>query len=715
MSIPILEACKKRKRRPKLFGFHTFGDPGSPIHLTGPFRENIQVFLRECAETEDYNLEGMPICCTLLVHESRSLIVPLYTIEEDVKTSPKPYCDHCRSTGWSNHFVTKRKYHFLIPVDDLWNKPLDDGVLDAHESHLLYGLIHSNGHGHLLCINGLEGGSKYLFGREIMDLWDRICTILQARKITVADASKKRSMDLRLLHGVAYGHPWFGRWGYGFCHGSFGVRNYNYDRAIEILCSLELETIINDFNDTDQFQEIKQIIRLYRDLSETQLITLKDLLRFMLTVKSRAPAAQRKPILAGSSTPAYSSFSVAKPFTRTALQSIKPQGKDTKPVKYKKFGTVVANMDSRWPPRRLEFAADVIVNALKEKKESHFGNGGMTRQDVRDAARLHIGDTGLLDYVLKSLNNVVVGNQIVRRAVNPSTRILEYTIHEVGDLATKVSESERETLVNPISKPIISTPSPTLVPGIDVYNDVVYLYKHVLLDYPASELVELATQTILDTKHFVKEWPFRDDEDQILTFMCRFMPLSLGDGDAGGIGDIVSVPLHATVGELKRAVESALRDTYCVTEQIVVTEIEGLEDVDDGEVLFGRVESGVEIRVRGSSSLGVESKGSEVVLRRQGGSDTWMVRCDCGARDDDGERMVACDICEVWQHTRCCGIDDAETVPPLFVCSACCVSLVPPRAADHNEAAAFGAMEYCDDLLLMNPPPVDHYGLAIGY
>lgn len=27
------------------------------------------------------------------------------------------------------------------------------------------------------------------------------------RKITVEAVSKKRSMDLRLLHGVAYGHP----------------------------------------------------------------------------------------------------------------------------------------------------------------------------------------------------------------------------------------------------------------------------------------------------------------------------------------------------------------------------------------------------------------------------------------------------------------------------------------------------------------------------
>lgn len=82
--------------------------------------------------------------------------------------------------GWSHHFVSKRKYHMIIPVDDEWNKPLDEGVFDL-QTHLLHGLIHCNGFGHLICINGIEGGSKYLCGREVMDLWDRICTNLQAR------------------------------------------------------------------------------------------------------------------------------------------------------------------------------------------------------------------------------------------------------------------------------------------------------------------------------------------------------------------------------------------------------------------------------------------------------------------------------------------------------------------------------------------------------
>ncbi|KAK9272792.1 hypothetical protein L1049_003169 [Liquidambar formosana] len=659
MSIPILEACRKRRRRPKLYGFHNFADQGSPINPSGPFRDNIRVFLRECAEVEDYNIDGMPAWCTLLVHESRNFVVPLYTIEERVKHSLHPFCDQCRSTGWSHHFVSKRKYHLIIPVDDGWNKPLDDGVFDL-QTHLLHGLIHCNGFGHLLCINGIEGGSRFLCGRDIMDLWDRICTNLGTRKISVEDVSKKRSMDLRLLHGVAYGHPWFGRWGYKFLLGSFGVSENNYDRAIDFLSSIELDKIIQDFGNTNRYREIKQIIQYYRGLSETQLITIRDLLRVMLTLKSRAPAQKKSLMVA---TGASSSTSSTRPSPRTAVQNKQPL-KD-RSVKYKKFTTVIANMDSRWPERRLEYAAQVIVNALNERKENKFSHGGMSRQEVRDAARLHIGDTGLLDYVLKSMNNVIVGNHIVHRAVNPSTRVLEYTIHEHANRVL-LNEMEPEIVAEP-------PPVPALLPGADVYWDVVFLYTNILLGYPESSSVELATRAVLDSKHFVKEWPFKDDDDQFLRFICRLMPTSreLKNELTREFppGELVVVPPYATVGELKEAAQSAMRDTYCIMGQFVVTDIKDLEKMEDEEVLFGTVESGSEVWVRG---IGMDLDSD---LKYEGGPDNWTVRCQCGARDDDGERMVECDICEVWQHTLCSGIEDADAVPPLFVCPGCSACL----------------------------------------
>ncbi|KAK7819131.1 phd finger protein [Quercus suber] len=436
------------------------------------------------------------------------------------------------------------------------------------QTHLLHGLIHCNGFGHLVCINGIEGGSKTY----------------------VADKS--------WIYGIEFAQYFERGGGYRFCCGSFGVAEHYYISAIELLSSLELEVIIEDFGKTDKGREIKQIIRHYRDMSETQLVTIKDLLRFMLTIKSRAPMLINK---VTSSPPS----SITRPPSRLSTKS-KPLRKE-KSTAYRRFSTVVACMGSRWPTRRLESTAEVIVDALKENQ----AHGGMTRQDLRDAARLHIGNTGLLDHVLKAMNNVIVGNHVVRRTV---TQSLEFWN----------------------------------IPSVR-----------------GSHLVELATQAILESKHFAKEWPFVDAEDQYLRFICRLVPRLCGTEAEMKmvlpVGEIVVVPMHATVGELKQAVENALKDTYCITDEF------------DEELLFGAVESGAELCVRGIG-IGLENR-----LRYEGGADNWVVKCECGAQDDDGERMVECDLCEVWQHTRCCGIEDTETVPPLFVCSGCCASLVPPK------------------------------------
>ncbi|AES99203.2 PHD finger protein MALE meiocyte DEATH protein [Medicago truncatula] len=714
MSFSIIDASKKRKRWTKIFPLQSFADPGCPISPSGPFRENVRLFLQEAGELEDYTVMGNPLWCTFLIHEKKNLMVPFYALEEEVYNSSHPFCDHCRCVGWSGHFVSKRRYHFIIPMDDGWHKPLNEEALDD-QSHLLHGVIHCNGYGHLVCLNGIEGGSKFLSGREIMDLWDRICTNLRARYIAVEDASRKRSMDLRLLHGVAYGHSWFGRWGYGFCRGSFGVTQQNYDEAIEILGSLVLDDIVRDLSKTKYHKDVKQMIRFYRDMSETHIITIRELLRFMLTIKSRRPVSKMTVTFSSPnavsdtdspscSTSAFMSRNASKPVLSSSRSNFTMKEKS---ARYKKFSTAVANMDSRWPTRRLEFAAQVIVEALKEDKAMKPGSSGMTRQDVRDAARLHIGDTGLLDYVLKSLNNVIVGNYVVRRTVNSSSRILEYTIDELrkGHQAPEMEHGVLTVADKPQVESSTLSSSSSSVPGNDVYSDVVYLYKNVLLGYPDSEAVELAVQTILDCRHFVKEWKLRDEMEQVLTFICHLKPNFVenkSDLKGPSCGEIVTVPLHATVRDLKQTAEAALRDTYCIAERLIVTDIKELMDVEDEEVIFGQIESGVKLSVRG---IGIDLC---TPLKYQGGSDNWKVRCECGAQDDDGERMVACDICEVWQHTRCCGIDDSETVPPLFVCSGCCDSLMPPRI----ESSSFGMVD-CADSFLVSPEPthlLEYYG-----
>ncbi|KAK4804269.1 hypothetical protein SAY86_004086 [Trapa natans] len=671
MSIPILQSCRKRKHRPRLFSFHTFGHLGCPIRPAAAFRDNIQLFLQECTMPEDYSLDGMTVGCTLLMHEKRSIVVPFYTIQENVEESSRSFCQHCRLIGWSNHFVSRKRYHMIIPIDGSWSKPLESDALDL-SNHLLHGLVHGNGFGHLICINGIEGGSRYLRGREIMDLWDRICSVLCVRKLSVGDVSKKQSMDLRLLYGVAYGHSWFGRWGYRFLRGSFGVKEKNHQKAVELLSSLRLERIIEEF--TGQSKEIKKIVQHYRDMSETTLITIRDLLRFMLTVKSRVNLQNK--ITAASPSPQPD----VKPEDR--IEHItKKAPMNAKPIRYRKFSSAMSDMDARWPTRRLEQAAEVIVSALLEKRADGSGHHGMTRQDVRDAARAHIGDTGLLDNVLKSMNNVIVGNYVVCRAVNPVTRILEYTVHELR--SNKPTFPEQHEVTSAQQK---IPPSTTLTAGDDVYHDLVYLYKNVLLRYPSKSAVAMAVQAVLDGKHFVKEWPFQDKEEQALTFVCNLLPDELLSENQRSStikkpppGEIVSVLLHSTIGDLKLAAQSAFRDTYCIFQRLVVLEIESMEDLNDDEVLFGVIESGAEVWMRGTGA------DMNTKFKYEGGTQNWKVGCVCGAHDDDGERMVACDICEVWQHTRCCGIKDRDSVPPLFVCSGCCRSVMGSRGVDDED------------------------------
>ncbi|CAA0836804.1 PHD finger protein MALE MEIOCYTE DEATH 1 [Striga hermonthica] len=667
---------KRNKKMSKFYGFHSFAEAGVPVSLDGAFRDNVRQFLLQCAEPEDYSVDGMPVWCTFLVYESKGTVLPLYTVEENVKHSDKPFCEYCRSSGWSHHFVSSRKYRLIIPGNEDWNNPLDEGAFDQ-QTHLLHGLIHCNGSGHLICINGVEGGSKYICGGEIMDLWDRICTTLQVRQISVEDLSRKHNMDLRLLHGVAYGHSWFGKWGYRFSRGSFGVKEHNYESAMDVFSSLGLEQVMDDFSFTSESTPIKQMIHHYRGMSETNLVTIRDLFRFMLTLKTKPPARRcsvtpfmkpARPEEKETSLPTSFKQCSLKTSSRLAVRP-DPPGKEKKTAKCRKFSNLAANMDSRWPVRRLQHVAEVIVEALREKRaKNRAGSCGMTRQEARDAARVEIGDTGLIDHVLKAMNNVIVGNYVVCRAVNKSTKILEYTIHDHHKDEKNIST--------------IKTPNPVqaimLTPGRSVIDDLKFLYNSVLLGYPDPGPAKFAAQMILYSKHFVKEWPFRDEDDHTLRFICRLTTSSFDLMDDISRDypprELVIVPLHATLGELKIAVQNAMRDTYYVTEGLVVTEILETEGVEDEEVLFGLVESGREIWARG---YGLDM--GEGGPKYEGGSESWTVKCRCGARDDDGERMVSCDICEAWQHTLCSGIEDSEAVPRLFVCDSCCSTLAPER------------------------------------
>ncbi|KAJ2023935.1 Histone deacetylase complex subunit [Coemansia sp. S610] len=75
--------------------------------------------------------------------------------------------------------------------------------------------------------------------------------------------------------------------------------------------------------------------------------------------------------------------------------------------------------------------------------------------------------------------------------------------------------------------------------------------------------------------------------------------------------------------------------------------------------------------------------------------DDGVVRCVCGEHND-GELMIQCEICQVWQHTLCMGIRDEAHIPDKYYCEKCHPQDHPfinsrPRTIVLAEASAVGA------------------------
>jgi len=131
--------------------------------------------------------------------------------------------------------------------------------------------------------------------------------------------------------------------------------------------------------------------------------------------------------------------------------------------------------------------------------------------------------------------------------------------------------------------------------------------------------------------------------------------------------ETVVLPSNATVFDLKREASRAFQDVYLMFRRFHAEELLGYSGVDDStqvKLLKGSAES---VQLRGRC-LGKNGLGK---FRMERGTEGWTVDCCCGAKDDDGERMLACDVCGVWQHTRCSGIPDSDSVPAKFVCPRC--------------------------------------------
>ncbi|GAA0146830.1 hypothetical protein LIER_36391 [Lithospermum erythrorhizon] len=551
--------CKKRRRTERVFKFKKFGERGYPVDFHGSFLENVRALLEFgqienglCGEMASWSFQ-------LEVHRHPSLHIFLFVVEEPIELSLNRHCKHCQYIGWGHHLICNRKYHFFLPSMDTilpclnyeGNSCLSRiGVSESKstlielEGHTMHGVFHSNGFGHLLCVNGMEASSN-LAGFQLMDFWDRLCTGLGARKVSLRDVSVKRGMDLRLIHAVAYGTPWFGRWGYTLSHGSYGVDQQTYNFAVTTIQKLPLSILINHLGISNN-KDILITLSRYQVLSGHSLMTIGDMFHFMLELKLHLPRE--------------SSYN----------------------YQHRDLGIFV-DSSCRWSPKRVEMAIRVIIDALK-RAECRW----ISRQEVRDIARNYIGDTGLLDFVLKSLGNQVVGRYFVRRCLNPVTKVLEYSLEDVSDIFPMQTESMKRMDHR------IQQNTQCKITKVQLMKDVYFLYKQILQqqhkfqsnsDMPGT--ISAASRIILDSKYMVKE--FNNNE---------------------------------TISE--REVEKLKTKTILPGDECD------------------------------------RSEGKKIVID-----------CICGVEAEAGERMVSCDICEIWQHTRCVNIPSSEEIPNIFICCKC--------------------------------------------
>ncbi|KAE8807134.1 PHD finger protein MALE MEIOCYTE DEATH 1-like [Hordeum vulgare] len=246
----------------------------------------------------------------------------------------------------------------------------------------------------------------------------------------------------------------------------------------------------------------------------------------------------------------------------------------------KRFEDVVERLNCRFSKKRLVNAAEVVVEKLLE----HGNDAQMTRQAVRDAARVEIGDTGLLDFVIKSVGDTVVGNHVV--AVCTTLRRV------CSSSALRNWKSQCRWMLR-YRTPVLqhSGRAQWMLSGI-----CVLVYRAMV------EALSEAAQAVLDCKHWVKCWGLGDESDDQLRFLVEWRPQPWEAAELTRplpSGEIIVVPVHTSIGELIIQAEHALRDTYCFFEEFQAEMLDGITGEKWDPVVLGGAESGDTIGVHG--------------------------------------------------------------------------------------------------------------------
>ncbi|KAK4490499.1 hypothetical protein RD792_001179 [Penstemon davidsonii] len=656
--------------------FPTAGERGLPDGV-GPFRTAVRAFLNTHALLPPpSSLFPHLLTWQILfrvgdyaVDDGGPAVVCLDVVEEDVARSRSVYCDQCRVVGWSSNPVSAKRYHFIIKADGnsiagynktcagcgdalhmtdsrckscnhvMTTEDVEDWMYQQLENttHLLHGVIHANGYGHLLRVNGREGGSSMLSGRHIMNFWDRICRMLGVRMVSVMDVSKKNGLDFRLLHAVTKGHPWYGEWGYQFGAGSFSLTVDDYNFAVKSLASLPLSSFQSQGRKPRT--QLHDMISFYQSISERELVNIRDLFCFLLSLINDG---RQSTLMVNDSSPRK------KQKTCDSKTLCSWTINDIKRVEEAMFKVLLAVSGSTW----------VSWRALR-------------------GAVCKAGSPELLDYCLKELK----GKQAA-----PGMVVNSKCISNSGAMEYRLEPGSAPLHSNNPSKnfPITNFPSEE-----HILRDLRYFYECMLRPETLATHVSPAKRnlavdsasTILDCKQFVKDYHPENfisiHKHNTIQLLCEVDLMEesedyntnlIPNPNPNPPPELLILSLDATIADLKLEAMKAFQDVYLMFRRFQVDELVGYEGIDESmqiKLLLGSATEFVQIRGRFLGKNGLAR------FRIERGLERWTVDCFCGAKDDDGERMLACDVCGIWQHTRCSGIPDSDAVPCKFFCHRC--------------------------------------------
>ncbi|GAB4835483.1 hypothetical protein Ancab_000392 [Ancistrocladus abbreviatus] len=689
-------SLKRMKRRvtADLYDFLTFPSSecvgnrgGEELVLGGPFRSNVRAFLeRHALLPPPSSLSPHLLAWQVLFRvgdltegpDSTPVVVSLDVVEEDVAKSRSVYCDQCRVVGWSGHPVCANRYHFILKADGFSIggsvKPCTKCRYEVHLSeprcklcshvmtaddveewvhhqledtrHLLHGVIHANGYGHLLRVNGREGGSCILSGFHIMDFWDRLCKYLGVRKISVMDVSKKYGLEYRLLHAVTKGHPWYGDWGYEFGAGSFALTLGTYRQAAETLSNMPLSNFI--CQGRKPRTRVQDLILFYQSLSEHELVNIRDLFCFMKSLIQDAPK-----------------HSLVNDETN------------------KKHRLSTSGVLCAWTSCDIKRVEEAMFRVLRAVS----GPNWVSWRTLRGAV-CKVGPPELLDYCLKELAGKEVANSmVVRVRCNPDSGAPEYRLDSgSAALLGNLSSTSCSFLNCPSKEHLV--------------RDLRFLYESLLHpqtimsfgpEAKRDNAISAATK-LLDCKQFVKDYKpeanFSVANLSGTSLFCQVELLDQSDEYATNPPpELIVLPQNATICDLKAEASKAFQEVYLIFRGFQGEELLDYGGVGESTPIKLLLKSWETVCIRGrwpQNGLGR--------FRMERGVERWTVDCSCGAKDDDGERMLACDVCGVWQHTRCAGIYDFDVVPARFFCSRCRISGKVAKISSHckDENVAFG-------------------------